>query len=62
MEDIRGIKRIREGIDWPRLEALVADTGGDWYDGLVGNDAYEKLRDLRERHLKEIVICPRSKR
>ena len=31
VEDITGIKRIREGIDWPRLEALVADPGGDWY-------------------------------
>ena len=47
---------------WPRLEALVADPGGDWYHELVRNDAYDKLCDLRGRHLKGIVICPRSKR
>ena len=62
VEDINGIRKIREGIDWPRLEALMTDPGGDWYHEVVENDAYEKLRDLRERHLKEIVICPRSKR
>ena len=28
----------------------------------MGKDAYEKLRDLRGQHLKEIVICPRIKR
>ena len=57
-----GVSRVREGIDWPRLEALVTDPGGDWYHELVGDDAYEKLCDHRGRHLKEIVICPRSKR
>ena len=36
-------KRIREGIDWPRLEALVADPTGEWYHELVGHDAYERL-------------------
>ena len=62
MGDLAGIRRVREGIDKPRLEALVADTGGDWYRKLVGDDGYRKLRDLWVRHLKKIVICPRSKR
>ena len=62
VEGLSGVSRVREGIDWSRLEALVADPGGDWYYELVGNDAYEKLRDLRGQHLKEIVICPRSTR
>ena len=41
-----GEKRIWEGIDWPRLEALVADPAGEWYYELVGHDAYERLQDL----------------
>ena len=27
VEDLRGVRRVREGIDWPQLEALVADLG-----------------------------------
>ena len=57
-----GEKRFRESIDWPRLEALVADSADNWYHELAGKDAYVKLRDLRNRHVKQIVICPRSKR
>ena len=26
--DLRGVRRVRAGIDWPCLEALVADSGG----------------------------------
>ena len=59
---LEGTRRVRERLDWPRLEALVVDLGGDWYHELGGVDTYKKLRDLRGRHLKEIVICPRSKR
>ena len=33
--DLGGIKRVREGINWPRLEALVANLGGNWYHELV---------------------------
>ena len=57
-----GERKFREGVDWPRLEAFVADPAGNWYHELVGGDAYERLRDLRNRHIKQIVICPRSKR
>ena len=55
-------RNTREGIDWPSLEALVVDVTGDWYYKLEGRDAYEKLRDLRARHTKQIIICLRSKR
>ena len=59
---LSGGEKTREGIDWPRLEALVTGQESDWYHELVGHDAYEKLRDVRARHIKCIVICPRSKR
>ena len=29
---------------------------------MVGHDAYERLQDLRAQHVKQIVVCPRSKR
>ena len=38
-----GENRIRAGIDWPRLEALMGDLGEDWYHELAGHNAYEKL-------------------
>ena len=57
-----GENRIREGIDWPRLEALMRDSAENWYHEVAGHDAYKKLQDLRIKHLKQIVICPRSKR
>ena len=59
---LSGGEKTREGIDWPRLEALVAGQESDWYHELAGHDAYGKLKDLRARHIKHIVICPRSKR
>ena len=34
----------------------------DWYHELAGHDAYDKLQDLQSRHIKQIVVCPRSKR
>ena len=40
----------------------MADPAGEWYHELVGQDAYERLQDLRARHVKQIVVCPRSKR
>ena len=57
-----GERIIREGINWPCLEALVGSPEEDCYHELVEHDAYAKLRDLRAKHLKQIVICPRSKR
>ena len=36
--------------------------GEDWYQGLAGETAYEKLVDFRRLHLKRIRICDRSKR
>ena len=44
------------------VEAMMVSPEGDWYHELVGHDAYKKLRDLRARHLKQIMICSRSKR
>jgi len=33
-----------------------------WYQRLEGTTAYEKLKLLRDRHLKAMVITERSKR
>ena len=52
----------REVIDWDRLATTLADEDEGWYDGLVGETAYDKLLDLRRRHLKSIKVCGRSKR
>lgn len=40
----------------------MADEDEVWYAGLVGDTAYEKLVDFRNKHLKRIRICSRSKR
>jgi len=39
------------------------EKGNDgWYQRLKGSTAYEKLKSLRDRHLKAMVITERSKR
>ena len=37
--DLGKTRSVREAIDWTRLEALVADPGGELYNELVGSDA-----------------------
>ena len=56
-------------IDWDKLAVEVAGAeenhkkGDDrWYQRLAGITAYEKLKSLRDRHLKAMVITERSKR
>ena len=52
----------REVVDWDRLAATLADKDEGWYGGLVGVTAYDKLLDLRRKHLKMLRVCGRSKR
>ena len=40
----------------------LADEDEGWYQGLVGETAYDKLLDLRSQHLKKLRVCGRSKR
>ena len=40
----------------------VDGEGNDWYEGLAGESAYEKLVEFRRLHLKRIRICGRRKR
>ena len=51
----------REVVDWDRLEATLADKDEGWYGGLKGVTAYDKLMDLRRKHLKMLSLCGRSK-
>ena len=51
----------REVVDWDRLAVTLADEDEGWYNDLVGGTAYDKLLDLRRRHLKSIRVCGRSK-
>ena len=51
-----------EMVDWDAVAITVADEDKGWYEGLVGDCAYERLVDFRRRHLKWIRICGRSKR
>ena len=52
----------REVVDWDRLAVTLADKDEGWYGGLVGVTAYDKLPDLRRKHLKLLRVCGRSKR
>ena len=52
----------REVVDWDRLAATLADKDEGWYGGLVGVTAYDKLLDLRRKHLKMLRVCGRRKR
>ena len=52
----------RETVDWDRLAATLADEDAGWYNDLVGETAYDSLLDLRQKHLKSIRVCGRSKR
>ena len=52
----------REVVDWDKLAATLADEDERWYGDLVGETAYDKLLDLRRRHLKMLRVCGKSKR
>ena len=62
MEVGGGRELVREGIDWPLVACTLLDTDEGWYDGLLGESAYEKLVDFRRRHVKSLRIGSRSKR
>ena len=51
----------REVVDWNKLAATLADKDEGWYGGLVGETAYDKLLDLKRKHLKMLRVCGRSK-
>jgi len=64
-----GVREERLRIDWDKLRVEVAGAEEDhekgdngWYLRLEGITAYEKLKSLRDRHLKALVIMGRSKR
>ena len=59
--EVRRMDR-REVVDWDRLGATLADKDEGWYGGLVGVTAYNKLLDLRRKHLKLLTVCGKSKR
>ena len=50
IDEVRRADR-REVVDWDRLAATLADEDEGWYRDLVGETAYDKLLDLRRRHL-----------
>ena len=52
----------REVVDRDRLAGTLADKDEGWYGRLVGVTAYDKLQDLRWKHLKVLRVCGRSKR
>ena len=51
----------REVVDCDRLTITLADEDEGWYRDLVGEAAYDKLLDLRQKHLKLLRVCGRSK-
>ena len=57
--NLDGERKVREGIDWPRLEALVGSPEEDWYHELVGHDAYisKKKSAPRRTSKHEIALC-----
>ena len=50
----------REVFDWDRLATTLADEDEGWYGDLVGKTMYDKLLDLRRKHLKLLKVCGRS--
>ena len=58
--DIRKLDR-REVVDRDGLAATLPDEDEGWYDGLVGVTAYDRLLDLRRKHLKLLRMCGMSK-
>ena len=58
--EVRRMDR-REVVDWDGLAATLADEDARWYSGLVAETAYDKLLDLRRKHLKLLEMCVKSK-
>ena len=61
IDEVRRADR-REVVNWDRLAATLTDEDEGWYRDLVGETAYDKLLDLRWKHLKLLRLCGRSKR
>ena len=51
----------REVVDWDWLAVMLADEDEGWYRDLMGETAYDKLLDLRRKHLWLLRVCGRSK-
>ena len=52
----------REVVTWYKLAVTLADEDERWYGDLMGDTAYDKLLDLRRKHLKLLRVCGKSKR
>ena len=52
----------RQVVDWDRLTITLADEDQGWYVGLAIDMAYDKLLDLRRKHVKSLRVCGHSKR
>ena len=51
-----------EVVEWDGLAATLADEDEKWYGDLTGETAYDKLLNLRRKHLKLLRVCGTSKR
>ena len=60
IDEVRMTDR-REVVDWDRLAVTLTDEDEGWYRELVEETAYDKLLDLRRKHLKLLRVCERSK-
>ena len=40
---------------------MLTDEDERWYGDLIGETAYDKLLDLRRKHLKLLTVCGKSK-
>ena len=40
----------------------LTDEDKRWYEDLMWETAYDKLLDLRQKHLKPLKVCGKSKR
>ena len=62
VNDMEVVEGCRDAVDRGKVQLTVANEREAWYGELVGATAYNKLVDFRNRHLKKIRICGRSKR
>ena len=61
IDEVRKTDR-RKVVDWDKLVVTLADKDEGWYRDLMGETAYDKLLDLRRKHLKLLRVYGRSKR
>ena len=61
IDEVRKADR-REVVDWDKLATTLADEDEGWYRDLMGETAYDKLLDLKRKHLKLLRVCGKSKR